>query len=336
MQPELALLVGSPNGSSSTILHSLGDFELDVEAAYTATDALRLLRPEHFSVAVCDLPILDMTPPGVVSGIRRASPTTSVILLAGGPNGPDLADVVQIGADEIVPRPLDRARLMEAIARALHKRRLALDAQDWRDLQAGDIKTEAEQLLMLGAVEALARCIEAKDFMSDGHSRSVSGLAHRLAQHMGLTGIDAEEARMAGVLHDLGKVAVDQEILAKPEALTPAEWHQVRLHPVAGAEIVGTMEPLENVASYIRYHHERHDGGGYPDGLGGSDIPLVSRIVAVSDAYDAMIRPRPYRRLDGLPYAAREFRANAGTQWDPDIVDGLFSCVPELQLAAAG
>jgi HD-GYP domain-containing protein (c-di-GMP phosphodiesterase class II) len=87
---------------------------------------------------------------------------------------------------------------------------------------------------------------------------------------------------------------------------------------------------------YVRHHHERHDGRGYPDGLRGGEIPVPSRMVAVADAYDAMVRPRPYRTVDGLAYAAREFRRHAGRQWDPAVIHALFACVPELRTAKAG
>ena len=106
-------------------------------------------------------------------------------------------------------------------------------------------------------------------------------------------------------------------------------------HPVAGAEILRSMALLSDVATYVKHHHERHDGEGYPDRLIGEETPLPSRIIGVADAYDAMVRPRPYRSDEGLPYAAHEFRSHAGTQWDPSVVDGLFACVPELQMAAA-
>jgi HD-GYP domain-containing protein (c-di-GMP phosphodiesterase class II) len=272
-----------------------------------------------------------MAPSALVSRVKRHSPATSVILLAGGPEGPDLGEIVSVGADEYVARPADRGRFMIATARALHRRRTVQQAGRNRLLEV----LSANERIVGDAVEALCRCLEAKDFLSDGHARTVGSLAGRVAVEHGL---DEEEARgvyVAGLLHDLGKVAVDQLILERPRGLTAAEWREVRIHPVRGAEILGSIEPLREVARYVRHHHERHDGTGYPDGLRGAQIPLASRIIAVADAYDAMVRPRPYRSTDGLGYAARELLRHAGTQWDEEVVDSLFACVPELQLAKA-
>ena len=329
---ESALLVGSTNGSYPVAVSCLGDFQLGVVEAELGADALALVQSRERAVVVADLPLPDMAASTLVSRVKRHSPATSVILLAGGPQGPELGEIVSIGADEYVSRPADRGRLMIATARALHRRRTVLQAGRNRLLEV----LNASDRIVGETVEALCRCLEAKDFLSDGHARTVGDLAGRVAVQHGLGEEEARRVHVAGVLHDLGKVAVDQLILERPRGLTAAEWREVRIHPIRGAEILGSIEPLRDVARYVRHHHERHDGSGYPDGLRGAQIPLASRIIAVADAYDAMVRPRPYRSTDGLGYAAREFLRHAGTQWDGEVVDSLFACVPELQLARAG
>ncbi|MBM3498792.1 MAG: HD domain-containing protein, partial [Armatimonadetes bacterium] len=321
--------VGSPNGSYPVVMSCLCDFQLEVAEARGGEEAVRLLPAHRPAVVVCELPLDDLPPAALVSRLRRADPTVAVILIAGGSRGPDLAQVVQVGADEYVPRPVDRGKLMVATARALNRQRTAVQAARNRLLDVLD----GSDRVVAGAVEALRRCLEAKDFLSDGHAETVGDLAGRIARQHGLSDDEVRHARLAGLLHDLGKVAVDQLILERPRSLTTAEWREVRIHPVRGAEILATIEPLGNVARYVLHHHERPDGGGYPDGLRGQDIPLASRIIAVADAYDAMVRPRPYRATDGPTYASREFRRHAGTQWDPGVVESLFACVPELRLA---
>jgi len=328
---ESALLVGSTNGSYPVVMSCLGDLQLEVAESERGAGALALVQSRDRAIVVADLPLPDLSASALVSRVKRHSPATSVILLAGGPKGPELGEVVSAGADEYVSRPPDRGRLMIALARALHRRRMVLQAGRNRLLEVLD----SHDRIIEEIVEALCRCLEAKDFLSDGHARTVGSLAGRIAVEHGLAEGDARRVRVAGVLHDLGKVAVDQLILERPRGLTAAEWREVRVHPVRGAEILGSIEPLRDVARYVRHHHERHDGSGYPDGLRGSQIPLPSRIIAVADAYDAMVRPRPYRLVDGPAYAAKEFRTHAGTQWDPEVVDSLFACVPELQLARA-
>jgi len=330
--PESALLVGCPNGSYPVVMSCLGDFQLEVAEAHRGEDATSLAAFRRPALVVCELPLEDMRPAALVSRLRRVDPTASIILIAGGAPGPDLEQVVQVGADEYVPRPVDRGKLMVATARAMNRRRTALQAAQNRLLEVLD----GGERLVVGAAEALRQCLEAKDFLSDGHAQTVGDLAARIARQHGLSEAEVRATHLAGMLHDLGKVAVDQLILERPRGLTTAEWREVRSHPVRGAEILATIEPLADVARYVRHHHERPDGGGYPDGLAGSDIPLPSRIVAVADAYDAMVRPRPYREAEGLTYASREFARLAGQQWDAAVVASLFACVPELQLARAG
>ncbi len=328
---ESALLIGSPNGRLSLIESCLNELQLDVAVAETGQEALLALAPERHALLVGDLPIADMPPATLVSRLRRASRATSIVLIAGPPDGPEVEDIVELGADEYIARPIRRPRLIEAIARALATRRLVLDAGA-SEMTAEGWDTE-RRAGVLGAVEMLTRCLEAKDFLSNGHARSVARMAEQIATHLGLADEEVQEARLASAVHDLGKLAVSREILCKPGALSEAEWEEIRRHPQTGAEILRGIRPLDGIAHYVRHHHESYDGSGYPDGLQGSEIPLISRIIAVADAYDAMMTARPYRQHLGYAYAAREFRCNAGTQWDTDVVDSLFACVAQLALA---
>ena len=138
------------------------------------------------------------------------------------------------------------------------------------------------------------------------------------------------------MLHDVGKVAIPNEILFKPGPLTPAEWEIMREHPVIGERILRRTPELESIAPMVRHEHERWDGCGYPDGLSGSGIPLGSRIVLACDAYDAMITPRPYRNPMGKGEAAQELRRHAGSQFDPDVVETLLDVLAEQDVPRRG
>lgn len=329
---ESALLIGSPNGSLPVIESCLSELQLAIEEVESGAAALQVLSPDEHVLVVCDLPLADMSAARLVSRVRCASRATSVILIGGPPRGPDLSEIVQAGADEYVGRPIHRARLIEAIARSLATRRLAMRAGPPGD-ERQDAPLEGDGGLVLEAIKALTRCLEAKDFLSNGHGRSVAHMAAVIATHLGLADEEVQEARLASAVHDLGKVAVSQEILCKPGALSEREWQEIRRHPQMGADILTSIEPLSGIATYVRHHHERYDGKGYPDGLRGGEIPLTSRIIAVADAYDAMVMARPYRQPSGLAYAAGELERHAGAQWDADVVDSLFACVPQLAVA---
>ena len=173
----------------------------------------------------------------------------------------------------------------------------------------------------LETIMALALAVEAKDPYSAGHSKRVGFYATQIGEEMGL---DAETLRMlndAGVLHDIGKIGIKDEILLKPAALTPDERRIMQQHSVIGEAIVKPVRSLQRVVGLVRHHHERFDGGGYPDGVKGEDLPLGARILTVADGYDSMVTDRPYRKRLSLDEARAELRRAAGSQFDPQVVE---------------
>jgi HD-GYP domain-containing protein (c-di-GMP phosphodiesterase class II) len=170
-------------------------------------------------------------------------------------------------------------------------------------------------------VRTLVRKLDAHDGYTAGHSGEVVGWACAVGERLRLSLPDLLELELGALLHDLGKVRVPDRVLSKPGPLDAAERELVHRHPVWGAELLEQVPGLEPVATIVRFHHERWDGTGYPDGLGRDRIPVASRIVAVCDAYQAMTSDRPYRRALPPAAAAYELRAGAGTQFDPALVD---------------
>ncbi|TAK35428.1 MAG: diguanylate cyclase [Chloroflexota bacterium] len=182
---------------------------------------------------------------------------------------------------------------------------------------------EWSELPDLGAVYALAAAVDARDHKTRRHSEVVAFYASTIAQTLGLTMQEITDVRVASLLHDVGKVGVPDEILNKNAPLTDEEWSVVREHPRLGAEILKSVRGLLRIISCVRHHHERYDGSGYPDGIAGTAIPLGARIIAVADAFDAMTSDRPYRLALSVEEAIAEIRANAGTQFDPQVVQSL-------------
>ena len=181
----------------------------------------------------------------------------------------------------------------------------------------------------------LTDALEAKDPYTHGHSRRVSRYAYRTAMSLNLPSHDIEDLRMAAALHDVGKIDIPDAILRKPGALSDEERDLVMKHPIIGADMVAAAAaPV--VSEAIRYHHEAWDGSGYPHGLSGENIPLFSRIICVSDAYDAMTSARPYRAGMSRREAVEALRAGAGTQFDPTVVEAFIEGLPAgLQAAGA-
>jgi len=168
-----------------------------------------------------------------------------------------------------------------------------------------------------GSVGALLAALAARDGYTEEHSLAVVELALAVGRRLGLDDAGLADLERAALLHDVGKLGIPDAILRKPGALTAQEWSQMRRHPVIGERIVASMPALAHLAPVVRAEHERWDGGGYPDGVGGDRIPLAARIVLACDAFHAMTSDRPYRAAMPVPDAVAEIRRNVGTQFCP-------------------
>jgi len=179
----------------------------------------------------------------------------------------------------------------------------------------------------LQTVGALANAIEAKDPYTKGHSERVANLSIKMAGALGLSGQEKEHLNFAALLHDVGKIGINRDILRKDCALDKAEEEEMRSHPEKGIQILEPVHFLKPVLSSIRHHHERFDGTGYPLGLKGGEIPLKARILSIADTWDAMLSDRPYRAALSVEEAKKEVLKYSGTQFDPKIVEALVRCL---------
>ena len=179
--------------------------------------------------------------------------------------------------------------------------------------------------IYLETMRALAAAIDAKDPYTKGHSERVTEMAIALAQELNLPEQQIEDLEYAALLHDIGKIGIDERILGKNGGLTSEEWEKIREHTLIGAKIIEPVKFLKNSYQAIYYHHERYDGSGYPAGKKGEEIPLFARIIAVADAYDAMKSDRPYRKKLSKDEIIQELREQAGGQFDPEVAQALIS-----------
>jgi putative nucleotidyltransferase with HDIG domain len=179
------------------------------------------------------------------------------------------------------------------------------------------------QELFLSSIRALAAAIDAKDPYTRGHSERVARYSSAIAKEMGLPAEDVRKARLSALLHDVGKIGVDDRIIRKPTALTDDEFELMKAHPVKGAAIMETIPQLADIIPGMKYHHEKWEGGGYPDGLKGEQIPLQARIVAVADAFDAMTTTRPYQKAMEVTYVLERLREMANKRFDSVVIEAL-------------
>jgi putative nucleotidyltransferase with HDIG domain len=188
---------------------------------------------------------------------------------------------------------------------------------------------EKLQRSYLSTIITLSGIAESKDFYTDKHMKDIAEYSVDIARKVGLPESDVENVRMAALLHDLGKVTVPDDILKKPGRLSKEEMDVIKKHPIHGAKMIESIEPLQEAREIIRHHHEYFDGSGYPDGLKGKEIPLGARIIAVADAFDAMTTNRPYRKALPMEKVIQEMKDFSGIQFDPDIVDIFLSILHE-------
>ncbi len=301
------------------VRQSLGELLTDegytVLEASNGREALNLLRKGSVDLVVSEVRLPDIGGLEVLKQIRVNWPHVAVILLTGYSSLESAIGALRCGAADYLLKPCPEEELLGRIEAALACRRV----RDRLIQIGGD----------LSATIALVRAIETREWCAQGHAERVAHHAARLAGKIGRPQEEVRQVWLAGLLHDIGKVAVRKAILNKPAPLTRKERDLVRQHPRVVAEILAPIPHLRSLVPLIRHHHERFDGTGYPDGLAGEQIPLGARILAVVDAYEAMTSERPYR--PALPdFQVRQvLQEGAGTQWDPDLVACWVSLVRE-------
>jgi putative two-component system response regulator len=211
---------------------------------------------------------------------------------------------IEVGADDFLTKPFEYSLLRARIHSQLRLKRLT------------DQLERTESVIFM-----LALAVEAKDAYTEGHLRRLASYSEQLALAAGLSPEQSKMIRYGGLLHDIGKISVDDAVLRKPGALTLEEYAHIKLHPEHGARIVAPMRFAADVGPIILGHHERWDGKGYPRGLTGQDIPVGARIVSIVDAYDAMMTDRPYRQAMSREDTLARLRAGSGIQWDPRLLE---------------
>ena len=267
---------------------------------------------EELTRSQVDLVLLDVMMP-LLNGFEvcekiKSNPETyliPVVLITALSDKQDRIEGIKAGADDFLTRPVDRAELLARV-QSLLKLKFRTDELE-----------RAESVLF-----SLARSIEGKDPHTHGHCERLSENSTRLGEYLGLPEDQITALRRAGVVHDIGKVAVPDAILLKPGRLTEEEWKVMREHPTVGERICAPLKSFRLVLPIIRHHHEKYDGSGYPDGLRGDTIPVAARVLQIVDVYDALTNERPYKKAFSTADALQTMKEEvAKGWWDPQIFD---------------
>lgn len=330
------LVVDDEEPIRNALRRFLAGRQFEVHTAGSGHEALAVLAQHDIALMLSDIRMPGMSGVDLVPQALEVAPHLAVVMLSAINDATTAALCMQRGAMDYLTKPIELDDLERAVQRALRRRATSieerrLDVNLKEELAARAAEWQHEraetQRVTVATLEALVNAMEARDPYLRGHSSRVADLAATIAAHLGLSDDEVEQVRLAGRLHDIGKVGTREAVLNKQGPLTPDEYDHVKQHVMIGSQILAPLGHLAPVLSGVRSHHERWDGAGYPDGLRGEDIPLAARIIGAAEVYDALCTARPYQDKTTSTQAVRRMGDLVGTVLDPKVYSALAEVV---------
>ncbi len=316
MRPNI-LVVDDELGVRESLRMILSD-NYNVLLAENGRECLNIVKnTEQLDLVILDIKMPDINGIDVLKQIKEINPFLPVIIITGVGTHDVAIDSLKYGALDLIVKPVSVYTITDTVKWALAQNTNKFKKKKTTFPSIEEILYEE----YFSTLMMLSKIIEAKDSYTERHSERVTKYAVALAKAIGLPNEKIEVIRQSSLIHDIGKVGISDLILAKSGTLTPQERTIIEKHPVIGSEILKPLKLFRIELSIVRHHHERYDGKGYPDKLKEKEIPLYARIVAISDAYDAMTTDRPYRNALSYDEVINEFKKHRGTQFDPELTD---------------
>ncbi len=332
MSTRQIIIVDDEDNALQTMRLALEE-QFDVTTTLNEYKALDILSAKDFEVAVVDLKMPNISGVEMLKQIKEVKPSTEVIMVTGYASVETARQTLKSGAFDYIQKPFDPEQLRRIIHKAIeHRQKRLFDAEEKSKLLER-VRTLEQNINTLRAnnqqdtVELLSQVIGIRQRYTMQHLKSVEEYTVPIADKFQFSKKEKEDLQVAAALHDIGKLAVGESILNKTGTLTDSDWTQLKSHPEVGANIVGTVDEWQEAAKGVLHHHERLDGTGYPKGLKGDNIPLIARIVFVTDAFDAMTSNRAYRKAMDKSKAVSILREYSGRQFDPGVVDAFIDTV---------
>lgn len=339
-EPVTLLVVDDEESIRNPLRRFLVQQGYEVATAANGEEALAILQRQRITGLLLDVNMPGISGVELVPQIMELEPTIALLMLTAVNDATSAALCMQRGAYDYLVKPIDLGHLSRAIHHALQRRHTQLESQQinqWLKEEVAArvterrLEQEAQERISVATLEALVNALEAKDPYLRGHSARVADLSAMVAAQLGCSDEQIEAVRTGGRLHDIGKIGIREEILNKNGPLTDAEYSQVKQHVTVGSQILSPLVHLKDVIAFVRSHHERWDGKGYPDRLSGEDIPLGARIIGAVEIFDALSTARPYQDKMAAELAVQRMRDLVGTVIDPRVHQALEAVVSHRQ-----
>jgi len=310
--------------------------QYEVYAAGTGDEALQQLRRHRIALMLFYIRMPGTSGVDLVTQAIEIEPELAILMLTAVNDATSAALCMQRGAMDYLTKPIELADLGRAVQRALKRREMLLENRQLNQWLKEEVSTRTAELqrergklerLSIATLEALVNALEAKDPYMRGHSARVADLSATVAHELGMPEEDVEQVRVAGRLHDIGKIGTRESVLNKQGALTPEEFEHVKQHVIIGSQILAPLAHLGDIIPAVRHHHERWDGTGYPDGLRGEEIPIGARILGAAEVFDALSTSRAYQEKMSPEKAVQRAADLSGTVLDPKVFEALASVV---------
>ena len=338
--PVTLLVVDDEEAIRNAVRKYLVQQGYEVAVAATGEEALDILHRQKITAILLDVNLPGTNGIELVPRILELEPAAAVLMLTAVNDATSAALCMQRGALDYLLKPIDLSHLGRAIRRGLERRHALLEGQQltqWLKeevaLRVAERRLEqaTQERISVATLEALVNALEAKDPYLRGHSARVADLSASVAAYLGRPDEEIEAIRTAGRLHDIGKIGIREEVLNKQGPLSDEEYEHIKQHVLVGSQILAPLVHLTDVITFVRSHHERWDGMGYPDKLAGPAIPLGARIIGTVEIYDALTTARPYQEKMEPDLAVERMRELIGTAIDPDIHEALEAVVSRRQ-----
>jgi putative two-component system response regulator len=324
IQRETILVVDDESGIRTLLKQSLQSSGYYCLEAGGASEALDIIQNNHIDLALLDINMPGKSGQELLDDLITGYPDSAVIMLTAITDNNVCIDCMQHGAYDYITKPFNPRELVVRVKQALEKRKLRIDNKEYQHHLEERVEEQSARIrsAFFDAITALAHALEAKDKYTSGHSQRVAETSTAIARQLGMPDERLEKIQTAALVHDLGKIGVNENILNKPGRLASEEYAHICQHCDTGERILKPITQDDEILSMVRHHHERYDGSGYPDGLKGNsgDKSLLWGIISLADAYDAMTSDRPYRKALPAEQALQEIKNSSGSQFNPTVV----------------